>query len=107
MTLTSTQPARTEDLPTNVGGGEDLTGRSRLAVNTITVWACELVLMVSGFILPRLIDSQIGQEPLGIWDFGWSMVLYLGLVQCGVASSVNRFVAKFRAADDLAGLNCT
>ena len=106
MNETSTGPAGTGAAQAETDRREDLTGRSRLAANTITVWACELVLMVSGFILPRLIDSQIGQERLGIWDFGWSMVSYLGLVQCGVSSSVNRYVAKYRAAGDVAGLNC-
>jgi len=106
MNETSTGPAGTEAAQMKADHRQNLTGQSRIAANTVAVWAGELVLMVSGFILPRLIDSQIGQERLGIWDFGWSMVSYLGLVQCGVASSVSRYVAKYRTAGDLGGLNC-
>jgi O-antigen/teichoic acid export membrane protein len=106
MNATSTESAGTEAAQVEADRRQDLTGRSRLVANTAAVWSCELVLMVSGFILPRLIDNQIGQERLGIWDFGWSMVSYLGLVQCGVGSSVNRYVAKYRAAGDVDGLNC-
>jgi O-antigen/teichoic acid export membrane protein len=55
--------------------------------------------------MPRLIDRRIGQEALGVWDFAWSLVTYFGLVQAGVVSSVNRFVARYRAAGDVDGVN--
>lgn len=68
MNATSTESAGTEAAQVEADRRQDLTGRSRLVANTAAVWSCELVLMVSGFILPRLIDNQIGQERLGIWD---------------------------------------
>jgi O-antigen/teichoic acid export membrane protein len=83
---------------------EDLTGRDRLVWNVIFNWAAYFVFIVAGFIMPRMIDRRLGQELLGIWDFAWSLVTYFGLVQLGVGSSVNRYVAKYRAAQDISGI---
>jgi len=85
--------------------GEDLTGRDRLVSNVLFNWGAYSVFIIAGFIMPRMIDSHLGQESLGVWDFAWSLVSYFGLVQMGVSSSVNRYVAKYRAAGDISGLN--
>ncbi len=92
------------------GGGttasrEDLTGRDRLARNVLVSWAGHAVFVISGFIMPRLIDRNLGQEVLGTWDFAWSLVAYFSLVQAGIGSSVNRYVAKYRNAGNIAGVN--
>lgn len=79
----------------------DLTGRSRMAWNVIVSWAGQFVFIVAGFIMPRRIDRILGQEMLGIWDFSWSMVAYFGLIQVGIGSSVNRYVAKYRARGEM------
>jgi len=84
---------------------QDLTGRDRLVSNVILSWAAHFVFIVAGFIMPRMIDRRLGQERLGVWDFAWSLVSYFGLVQAGVGSSVNRYVAKCRAAGDMSGVN--
>ncbi len=83
----------------------DLTGRRHITWNVLTSWAAHSLYIAAGFILPRLIDERLGQDRLGVWDFAWSFVGYFSLVQVGVISSINRYVAKFRAAGDLAGLN--
>jgi O-antigen/teichoic acid export membrane protein len=77
---------------------EDLTGKKRLAHNVAWSWAGHLVFVVSGFIMPRMIDSHIGQRALGIWDLCWSLVNYIGLASFGIGTSVNRNVARYRAA---------
>lgn len=79
----------------------DLTGRSRMAWNVIISWVGQFVFIVAGFIMPRMIDRRLGQETLGIWDFSWSMVVYFGLIQMGVGSSVSRYVAKYRARAEI------
>ncbi len=84
---------------------EDLSGRDRLVSNVIFSWAAHFVFIIAGFIMPRMIDRRLGQDLLGIWDFAWSLVGYFGLVQAGIGSSVNRYVARFRAAGDIAGVN--
>lgn len=88
------QPVRTEDL----------TGRNRLGWNVAASWGGYLVFIVAGFVMPRLIDGYIGQVSLGIWDFCWSLVHYLNVASLGVGSSVNRYVARFRANQDEAAL---
>lgn len=83
---------------------DDLTGRDRMVANVIASWAGHLVFIVAGFIMPHQIDRHIGQVGLGVWDFGWTAVNYFFLAQIGVGVSVNRYVAKYRAARDTEGL---
>lgn len=90
------------------GGGRDkrdLTGRDRMVRNVLASWGGHMVFVVAGFIMPRMIDHHVGQASLGVWDFSWSLVSYFGLAGLGVGSSVNRYVAKLRAAGDRDGLN--
>ena len=61
--------------------------------------------IIAGFIMPRMIDQKLGQELLGVWDFAWSLVSYFGLVQAGIGSSVNRYVAKYRTEGDISSVN--
>jgi O-antigen/teichoic acid export membrane protein len=78
-----------------------------MARNVLSSWGGHAVFVVAGFVMPRLIDSRLGQVSLGLWDFAWSMVSYFVLAQVGVGSSVNRYVAKHRAVNDVASLNRT
>lgn len=84
---------------------EDLSGKNRIIWNTLVSWASHLVLVVSGFIMPRLVDGYVGQVQLGIWDFCWAFVSYLTLVDLGVGASSNRYIAKYRAEDKPDALN--
>ena len=83
----------------------DFSGRDRMVRNIVTSWGAHFVFIVSGFVLPRVIDRSLGQEILGIWDFSWSLTSYLSLTQLGIGSSVNRHVAMYRATKDHARLN--
>ena len=87
------------------GIGNNLTGRGRLVPNIIFNWGGHFVFIIAGFILPRMMDWRLGQELLGIWDFSWSLVVYFRLVGGGIASSVNRYVARYRMAGDISGVN--
>ena len=95
------------ETPANLNGPaeEDLTGRKSMPRNVLTSWGAQLVFIVAGFIMPRLIDERLGQTALGVWDFGWSTVAYFSLVTAGLVSSVNRYVARHRATGDMAALN--
>ena len=84
---------------------EDLSGRKRLISNLYSGWLANGLQIVSGFILPRLISDRLGQGSLGVWDFGWAIVSYFGLLQGGIVSSINRYVAKYRVAGDSTNLN--
>ena len=96
---------RTDSAPDSTNNHEDGTGRSRLLWNVLASWGAHLVFIVAGFVLPRVIDRNLGQEALGIWDFGWSITTYLSLTQLGVGSAVNRHVAMYRATNDQVRLN--
>jgi len=76
-----------------------------MAWNVIASWAGQFVFIVAGFIMPRMIDRKLGQATLGTWDFSWSMVAYFGLVQVGVGTSVNRYVAKYRARGEMGSVS--
>ncbi len=75
----------------------DSAGRDKLAWNTFASWAGQLATIVSGFILPRLINDNFDQSTLGVWDLCWSFVHYLNIMQIGLPSSVNRYLAKYNA----------
>ncbi len=93
--------------PKQVGKGDaDLTGRERMTWNVLTSWAGQIVFIIAGFIMPRMVDQHLGQQALGVWDFAWSLVAYFRLVQGGIVSSVNRYVAKYRVVGDEEGVNC-
>lgn len=81
------------------------TGQKHLGKNVVTSWISQLVFIVFGFVLPRAIEEAVGQVQLGIWDFGWSIVSYLRLSMMGIGASVNRYVARYRAAGDNTALS--
>ncbi len=97
--------AGNEDMGPSHSTAEDLTGQARFAHNLMVSWLSQLVLIVSGFVMPRLVDEKVGQAALGIWDFGWSFVSYLSLLGLGMGASFNRYIAKHRAAGDISGMN--
>jgi O-antigen/teichoic acid export membrane protein len=82
-----------------------MNGRETLFSNVIWSWLGHLAFIIAGFFLPRAINDNLGQELLGIWDFAWSIVNYLSLIQMGIGTSVNRYVAKYIAKDDIDNLN--
>ncbi len=83
----------------------DVSGRGRLAKNVVASWLAQFVVIAGGFILPRVVNDQIGQGALGVWDFAWSLTGLFALLQSGIVSSVNRFVAKHRALNDVDGIS--
>jgi O-antigen/teichoic acid export membrane protein len=86
------------------GPKDDLTGRTRLVRNVLFSWGAILATGVVAFVHPRVMDRCLGQDAVGIWDFGWSLVAYFGLAQFGVGSAITRYVAKHRASGDVLGL---
>lgn len=82
-----------------------ITALPSLTRNVLANWAGQLFFMASGFVLPRLIDEHIGKESLGVWDLGWTTVAYLRLLNAGIGSSVNRYVARHRSQADWDSLN--
>jgi O-antigen/teichoic acid export membrane protein len=79
---------------------DDITGRRQMGWNVTVSWLGEFIVVVSGFLIPRLISDELDQSALGIWDFGWSTVSYFRFLGLGLAGSLNRYVALYRARDD-------
>ena len=77
----------------------DITGRERLAGNLAARWLGQVVVIISGFIMPRLIDDSLGSAALGIWDLGWTTVSYFRMLGLGLAGGLNRFVALYSARE--------
>ncbi len=73
--------------------------------NVVTNWIWYAIVVVHGFVVPRLINDYRGQELLGIWDWGWSLVLYVGLLSLGITSAVSRYTARYRAVEAWEDLN--
>lgn len=81
-----------------------------IARNVATNWLWFGLVMASGLIVPRLIANrqaspELGKELLGVWDLGWSLGFYVGLLSLGLTSAITRYVAHYRALGDRLGLN--
>ncbi len=79
--------------------------RGGLAASALSNWLWYLLVLASGFLLPPLIDRHYGRELLGVWDLGWSLVFYIGLLTLGIGSAVNRFISRSQSTQDWDGLN--
>jgi O-antigen/teichoic acid export membrane protein len=87
--------------------------RERMVSNAMMNLIDFLAFTIQGFVIaPLMLASFSGrfsrtqaQDLMGVWDLGWSTVACLKLLYLGVASSVNRYVARHRATDDWAALN--
>jgi O-antigen/teichoic acid export membrane protein len=73
--------------------------------NVLMSWLTQAVTIAAGFVMPRLIDRNLGQELLGVWDFSWSIVGYFALAQVGITGSINRYVARYRTEGDNTAIN--
>ncbi|MEM8547566.1 MAG: hypothetical protein AAGF46_05295, partial [Pseudomonadota bacterium] len=82
----------------------DPTGQRRAGKNLIVGWIAKLSVVISGFVLPRLISDTLGAVQLGIWDFGWSLVAYFRLLGLGLATGLNRYVARYDASGETLAL---
>jgi O-antigen/teichoic acid export membrane protein len=84
-----------------------LSGEDRMTQNVLASWTGQIVVVITGFLVPRLIDDQLGQTALGIWDLAWSTVHSFRLVQMGIVSSISRYISRYRAVGDIDGVNRT
>lgn len=76
-----------------------------VAANVIANWTWYLLVIASGFILPRAIGHYQGKVLLGVWDLGWSMLFYVSLLRMNAAGAVSRYVSRYRALEDWDALN--
>lgn len=77
----------------------DPTGCNSFSRNLMYSWGGYGVNLIAGFVLPRMVDDRLGQFQLGVWDFAWTMIGYLGLMELGIGGA-DRLFAKNLATGD-------
>lgn len=70
---------------------------NRLAVNVLSNYASLAVNLVVGLYLTRFLVHRLGDEMFGAWVLIGSVMMYLGLVDLGFGSSIQKFMAEFAA----------
>lgn len=69
----------------------------QLLRNTAVGYIEMVVLVVSAMIIPPLLLTRLGKEGYGVWVLVGQVIAYLAILDLGVANSVGRFVAKYKA----------
>lgn len=75
------------------------------AVNVLSNWAWYALTIISGFLLPRLIEKNDGRALLGVWDLCWTLVTFVNLLMMGIVSAVARYTARYRTMQDWESIN--
>ena len=81
--------------------------KKRAAINVLFSMLLELVTLISGFILPRLIIGTFGSEMNGMLHSITSFIGYVALLQSGVGSVVKASLYKPLAKKDYHALSVT
>ena len=68
--------------------------RTQLFPNVIASGLTYLVAIGIGFVMPRIIYESVGQEALGVWDLGWSFLIYVSFSGIGFGQAVAYFIAR-------------
>jgi len=79
--------------------------RPSAARNVAANWIWYLLVLASGFIVPRLVSDYLGKPLLGVWVLGWSFVFFVRWLHMGLTSSVSRYVARDRELQNWSALN--
>jgi O-antigen/teichoic acid export membrane protein len=72
-------------------------GRERLIRNLMASSLAQGVTIVIGFVMPRLIYESVGQTVLGLWDLGWSLLIFAAFSGLGFGPAVTYYVARQQA----------
>ncbi|MDG1226318.1 MAG: hypothetical protein P8P11_07195, partial [Burkholderiales bacterium] len=58
---------------------KDVIGKAQFSYNVVVYWFAQILVIASGFIVPRQISDNLGIEILGVWDIGWATYNYLAI----------------------------
>lgn len=72
-------------------------GRSQLFSNAIASVFAYMVAVGIGFIMPRVIYESVGAVALGLWDLGWSFIVYVTFSGIGFGPAIAYFVSRDQA----------
>jgi O-antigen/teichoic acid export membrane protein len=68
-------------------------------------WSGYIAAIVYGFFMTPFIVRSLGDTSYGLWNLIAACLGYMGLLDFGIQTSVNRYVAKFRGLGDSDGIN--
>ena len=67
--------------------------RAQLVDNTMASLIAYGVTACIGFVMPWLIYDSIGQVQLGLWDLGWSILIFVSLSGFGLGPALSHYIA--------------
>lgn len=70
---------------------------NRFTLNVLSNYAALTVNLVVGLFLTRFLVHRLGDEMYGAWALIGSVMMYLGLVDLGFGSSIQKYMAEFAA----------
>ena len=75
--------------------------------NIFSTWVGYLVTLGTGFLLAPFVVHHLGATGYGVWTLVASLTGYFGMLDLGLRQSVGRYVARYMALEDYAGVNRT
>jgi len=76
--------------------------RRRVAYSTISNYVGKLITLGAGFLLTPFMLHRLGAAEYGLWILVSSLVGYGALLDLGLATAVTKYVAEYRAKDQIA-----
>jgi O-antigen/teichoic acid export membrane protein len=73
--------------------------------NVFYNWGGLICTVLYGFFMTPFIVHRLGDENYGLWNLVMTCVGYMTLLDFGIQSSVNRYIAKYKGANDMEGVN--
>lgn len=83
----------------------DKPGSNSLLKSVCSNWATLIVSLIIGFFLTPYIIDKTGKNDYGLFKLVASLIGYYGLLEMGVRSAVDRYVARYLGQRDYDGLN--
>ncbi|HPP80931.1 MAG TPA: oligosaccharide flippase family protein [Deltaproteobacteria bacterium] len=73
--------------------------------NILFNWMGMAANILYGFFLVPIVIRGLGDAHYGLWNLVMSCVGYMAVLDFGIQTAVNRYVAKYRGIDDVDGVN--
>ncbi|MDP4603535.1 MAG: MATE family efflux transporter, partial [Solirubrobacteraceae bacterium] len=75
------------------------TAQRNISASVITA----LIGIAAALIATPMIIDYVGKAAYGVWTVSMAIVIYIGIIEAGMAPAVQRYIAVARGADDHAG----
>lgn len=81
------------------------TGRQELSNNVFAAGLAYFVAAIVGFVMPRVIYETVGPVSLGLWDLGWSFLVYLSFSGIGLGSAIAHYLSTLNSSGTASSAN--